>query len=275
VRWRVPWLLLVAPLAACHGHASHPVFDSATAPPPLAPFRPPSPPHPEPSTPTGRAAAEAFYRGFADVEGPIAALRTRGTPAGARPVLVELEDVEQGVRRRGPRRGPLGELRHVGAYGFAAFFPLPPRRAADLLASPSAERFALGAHTFRVERVEAHGAGVVRRRYRVELLGMGEGPFRFDFRFTTAIERWDLPDGVVLLRYDPLPDPPPEHVTLFRGAAVVRPVEGGSEVTEFLVLGTDVGIPFFLEGRLRGLTRDLFQARVSRLHEIAVRAARR
>jgi hypothetical protein len=260
-------MLLLA--AGCRGRVAHPVFASVTSAP--TPARAAEEHLPEPVPPAGRAAAEALFQGWEDVAAPIALLQREPSPPGVVPALRDLADMQRAVERRYRRGGPLGRVRYVAAYGFSGHAPLPPARMAELLMNPAVERHALAADMFAPLGTEVEGPGVSRRRFRIEMLRRGEGPVRFDFRVTTALERWDLPDGVVLLRYDPLPDPPPERITLYRGACVLKPHPSGCEVTEFLVLGTDVGVPFFLEGRLRSLTRDLFQGRVERLWGLAQR----
>lgn len=106
------------------------------------------------------------------------------------------------------------------------------------------------------------------------MLRRGQGPLRYNFAFTSRTERWDLPDGVVLMRHDPHPDPRPEHVTLYRGATVIEPVGRGSRVTEFLVMGTDVKVPFFLRGAMRSQSVKVFRDRATNMWKRAVEQVR-
>jgi hypothetical protein len=222
----------------------------------------------EPGPPT-TASRPAFFQGLADAEGVLARLRAQPSPPGAPPALVPLPDVEAAVRRRFARGAPGGALREAFAAGTSAHFPLPPRRMADLLGHPEAERRSFGADTFRVVATAFELPDASRRTYVVEMLNQGEGPIRFDFRFAMAVERWDLADGSVLLRYDPVPWGGTQHVTLFRGMAVIEPAAGGSLLTEVLVFGSDVRLPFFLRGKLRGATADSFRRRLERLQSFS------
>jgi hypothetical protein len=140
---------------------------------------------------------------------------------------------------------------------------------ADLLANAEAERRAFRATTFRPVAVRFHARAALRQEYHVEMLDVGEGPIRFDFRFRAALERWDLVDGGVLLRYDPVPWSGTTHVTLFRGMAHIEPADSGSLVTELLLFGSDVTLPFFLQGKLRQNAVDTFRGRLDRLWEMA------
>ncbi|MHC5011754.1 MAG: hypothetical protein ACYTG6_12550, partial [Planctomycetota bacterium] len=256
---------LLCPLAAasgCLARPDHPVTHSAISAPAVSPA---AAQVPEPPPPAGPGARRALFAGFADVDGPLAFLRGRGSPPGGIPRLQRLARMEQSVRQRTRHGTALGRVRHVSACGFSGYAPLPPRAMADIIGSPVAERHALGAETFRPAGIAYALPDFARRLYRVELLNRGEGPFRFDLRFTTALERWDLADGSVLFRYDPLPVPVPEHITLYRGACQIEAAPGGCRVTEFLVLGTDISVPFFLEGSMRELVYDTFEIRITRL----------
>jgi hypothetical protein len=180
--------------------------------------------------------------------------------------------VEEGVQARFARGTPSGPLTEAMAVGVCAVSPLPPARTADVLADPEVERRAFGAQTFRVVRTLYDVPGASRRMVVVELLDIGEGPVRFDFRFAFALERWDLADGTVLLRYDPATWSRTEHVTLFRGLCVIEPAGSGSIVTELLIFGSDVSVPFFLRGTLREKTYDTFRTRLARVWEAFARS---
>jgi hypothetical protein len=97
------------------------------------------------------------------------------------------------------------------------------------------------------------------------LLDRGKGPFRWDFRWTFRVVREDLGRGGVLLRYDLLPAPAPERVAVFQGAAVLEPDGDGARITEAVVLGTDVSLPFFLVGPAREGVADMLEIRAKRL----------
>ena len=86
-----------------------------------------------------------------------------------------------------------------------------------------------------------------------------------NLRFTFVTERWDLPGGTVILRHDLCANPRPEHVPLYRGVTLIEPEGPGSRVTEFLVMGTDIRVPFFLRGILRKKSIELFVSRVRTL----------
>jgi hypothetical protein len=62
-------------------------------------------------------------------------------------------------------------------------------------------------------------------------------------------------------------------VVLYRGATVLVPDGTGSLVTEFLEIGTEVRVPFFLEGLLRRKSLDTFRDRVDRLWRRAAERA--
>lgn len=228
---------------------------------------------PEPPPPRGASARAMLFQGWDDAEIHLLALRRYATPFGSRPRLVMLPGLERAALRC---HGPSDRVRGAAAFGFCAHFALPPRRAADLYLETEAQRRALAADHVSLEVVEYDAGGFSLRRFRVEMLRRGKGPFRFNFRFTMRTERWDLPDGTVLMRHDRYPYPPAEHVTYYRGAALFEPDGTGSRITEFLVLGTDIAVPFFLAGVLRKGSVDVFRNRASALWEqMQTRAAGR
>jgi hypothetical protein len=273
LRLALPGLLLPL-LAGCFARPDHPVATSGPAHAPAAPFTGQAEPPPEPAALDLAGAKEALFRGLEDATGPLTWLRQRTTPPGTPPRLEVLSRMERAVLQRWTSGTPLGAVRAVAALGVSAHAPLPPGAMADLMLSAAVERQALGADVFRLERVEHRVPGHLRQVYRVEMLDRGEAIFTYDFRFSTVMERWDLPDGHVLLRYDPLPEPRPEHVTLYRGACLIEPAGAGSILTEFLILGTDVSVPFFLEGKLRGMSVAVFQRRVDTLWRTAASGQR-
>jgi hypothetical protein len=149
--------------------------------------------------------------------------------------------------------------------GFSAATPRSPREVAARFLDPENQRRALGADTFEAVATSYDVPGQSRRLMKVELLRVGEGPVRFDLRFAMAVERLDLAEGDVLLRYDPAAWAGTEHVNLFRGVCVIEPSGSGSIVTELLIFGSDVSLPFFLRGRMRDLAADTFRTRAERL----------
>lgn len=274
--WRrlLPLVLsAVFALAGCRGRPDHPVLTTLRSPPPPGVVAAERAPEPGPP-PEGMLARSMLFLGWQDVETPLRYLASRTTPLTAEPRMVQLRRIERAVLRRYRRGGPVGGLiRNVIAVGFSAQLPIPPQVLADLLLDPDFEREALDADRFETIGFEFDVAGASRRRARVELLRRGQSPFRFDLRFTSLTERWDLPDGSVIMRHDPYPDPPPEHVTLYRGATWIVPVGTGSRLTEFVVMGTDITVPFFLRGFLRGQSVNVFRIRAIRIwrraHELA------
>ena len=268
MRTRLSVLLLLLPLAAsvaaCRGRADHPALEGLRSPPHAGALAARWAPEPEP--PQGVLARAMLFLGWQDAEAPLRFLAAHPSPPDAEPQVVQLPRIESAVLRRYARGGPIGgAIREAIAVGFSIRLPIPARRAADLLLDPAFEKDALDADRFETLQVEFDVAGASRRRARVELLNRGQGPIRVDLRFTSLTERWDLPDGSVIMRHDPYPDPPPEHVTLYRGATWIVPEGTGSRVTEFLVMGTDIRVPFFLRGLLRGQSVGVFRIRAIRL----------
>ena len=158
-----------------------------------------------------------------------------------------------------------GRVRSAVAVVAVGRVPLPPAQMADLIMDPEVERQVLGANTFRPLGATYRLPGARRERFAVEILRVGAGPIRVDLRFTVVAERRDTADGRVLLRYDPDTEPRPEHVTLYRGGCLLEPDAGGTRVTEILIVGTDVSVPFFLESSLRQLARATLKDRVTNL----------
>lgn len=253
-RARIGALLLLS-LSGCAARIDH----VGAGPPPVVPAAS------EPAAPDGRQARLVFFLDMADALGPLDDLRRRAPPAGSPPWVGPLPDVERAVlaRRRGP--GPFGPVLQAAAVGTAGRVPLSPRAMADLLLDPEVERQVLAADEFRLLRTAFEVPGALRRSYQAEMRNMGHAPFQATLRFATDGERWDLADGSVLLRYDLKFVPRPEHVTLWRGACVIEPDPAGALVTEFLVLGTDLRVPFFLEASLRALSLETLENRAVNL----------
>lgn len=228
-------------------------------------------PLPEPGPPAAAGARAAFFQGLTQVERPLAALRARPTPPGTPPALVRLSGLEDAVRARFARGTAAGAVREPLAVGVSCWFPLPPRQAADLVMDPNVERHAFSANTFQVVGTAFALPGASRQRVHVEMLDQGEGPVRFDFRFAFMAERLELADGTILLRYDPAPWARTENVTLFRGFGVIEPSGAGALVTEVVIFGSDVSVPFFLRGALRDMSYNSFEVRMRRIWSIATR----
>jgi len=253
-------------LSACHARPDHPVLSTALA---------PSPPveaaadAPEPPPPSGAAARAALFAGMPEIDAALRALAARPSPPGAPPRIVELPALEREVLRTRGGAAALGPIRLVTAFGSSGRAPLPPSRMADLALDPEAERFALAADAVREIGREIDLPGVSRRRFWTEMRQRAYGPFRTDFRFASTAERWDLPDGTVLLRQDSWPVRERRGVTLYRGGAVLEPDGAGSRVTEVTVVGVDVAVPFFLVGAAR---RDSLGVSQNRLIALWTRA---
>jgi hypothetical protein len=154
----------------------------------------------------------------------------------------------------------------VFALGMAFPVTVPPARFADAVLDAEAERAALGADEVVEVGREAPG-GPAERVLRIAMLHMGEGPFRYDFRWTLRIGRADLPDGRIVLRYDLDGSAPRERISVFRGATLVEPTIAGAFVREVLVVGSPVAPPFFLKGKVRGAVTSILARRWVRLVE--------
>ncbi len=109
-----------------------------------------------------------------------------------------------------------------------------------MLLDPVVEQQLLAAQAFRPIETVYDLPGATRRDFWVEKLRMGVGPFRFDLRFAISVERLDLADGCVWLRYDPRLNPRPQGVTLYRGGAWLVPERGGTRVNELILFGTEL-----------------------------------
>jgi len=143
-----------------------------------------------------------------------------------------------------------------------------------LLLDPVLEKRALDAQRFEVLSWSFKLADRERFRYRVEMR-KGTPPWIFDFHFTGVTERWDLPGGTFLLRHDPTSSPQQRGITLYRGATVIERWGSGSRVTELVILGSDLRLPFFLRRIGRRETLGLFQDRIDTIWREARRQAGR
>ncbi len=220
---------------------------------------------PEPGSVPTDAVASTLFLGLEGVLTPLQALRERAVTNLRKPELLRLAKMERSVRRRYRRGGFGGAVRNVVVLGVVGVMPLTPAQAADLITNPETERAVLGAQAlWPLETVYALPEAR-RARYRAHMLQRGVGPIRYDLRFTFAMERRDGADGCVYLRYDPDVQPKPEHVTLFRGGCVLEPVEGGTRVTEILILGTDIQLLPMLQGEVIGLVLKTMADRATNL----------
>jgi hypothetical protein len=260
----LPGLVLASLLlAGCSVFPGHPVLLSQprrTGPPSASPTGA-AEPGPIPADDAGAV----LFHGLEGVVEPLEQLRRQPVADARKPQLVRIRQMELSVRKRYRRGGFGGAVRTVVVLGVIGNMPLSPAQAADLITNADVERAVLGADAmWRLSTVYAL-SDARRERYRVHLLNRGQGPLRFDLRATVAFERRDSPDGRVLLRYDPDLEPRPEHITLFRGACILDPVEGGTRVTEILILGTDIQLLPFLQSELVDMVLKTMRDRATNL----------
>jgi hypothetical protein len=207
----------------------------------------------------------AFFRGLEHLTPALARLAASATAPGADPAVFEIEGpvatVSRAMRAAGHRAPTL-----MVAMGFSARVGRPPRDVADTLMDPAVLARSLDASDIRTTGETRPPEGSTSSRtLAVALLNKGRGPFRYDFRWSMRILREDLPGGAVLLRYDLLAAPAPERVAVFQGVATIEPEGSGSRLSEALVMGTSVSIPFFLVGPARTGVRDNLGIRATRL----------
>jgi len=220
---------------------------------------------PEPSTPEGDEARDQLFLGLRGILVPLEKLRAQQPPELRKPLLASFPTVEANVSRRYAKGGFGGPVLHVVAVGATGTVPLTPPQMADLMEDPEVERQVLAADGFRSLGFEYRLPGATRERSRIELLRQGYGPFRYDLRVSIATERRDLEDGRIFLRYDPDSRPPPQGISLYRGACVLEPVDGGTRVSEILIIGTSLKVPGFVRQGLRNLVRTTLSNRVTNL----------
>jgi hypothetical protein len=258
-------LVLAAAAPACVGQRGHPVRTSL---PPLT--------APEIHTlgmhaldePGAAAGAEAMPVAFLGMEGlfpHLAAVRAMPQPDPRAPVLVEIPNLEAAVVRRHRGHGYGGPVRLVGALGVVGHVPLRPAEMAAMMQDEVVEKQILAADVFSRIGTEYVLRGSRRDRYRAEFLRIGDAFWIYDLRFTFSCERVDVADGRVLLRYDPRVVPAPEHVTLWRGLCLLEPEGTGTRVTEILIIGTDLNLPFFLVPEMRRIVRKRLADRAQNL----------
>ena len=162
---------------------------------------------------------------------------------------------------------PTVGLSNTGAlfvHGWSIHVEAAPQRCVEVMLELEAEKAALSADEAESlgERETRDG---VRRVVRLGLLGMGEGLFKFDFRWTTALTSRIRGDGVVLARYDFARGDRPQRVSAFSGVAMVVPEGPGSRVSEILAVGSTVSPPFFLKSKVRTAIEDILTKRARRL----------
>jgi hypothetical protein len=208
-------------------------------------------------------ARSPFFRGAGALTAALPRLASTATARGVEPEVVTLRGVDVTVARglsASGRRAPKILL----ALGFSAHVRRTPKECADALTDPATLKRTLDADDARA----LDGDGGAPRRGRamsVALLRRGKGPFRFDFRWAFRVERLDLPSGSVLLRYELLANPPAERVSAFAGVVVLEHDAKGTRITEALVLGTDVSVPFFLMSAAKKGVADILDVRATRL----------
>ncbi|MGE0193507.1 MAG: hypothetical protein AB7T63_15865 [Planctomycetota bacterium] len=229
-------------------------------------------PEPEPLGVT--ATALSFQEGLDGIAEVVAGLRR--VPASETPGFFDPQELATSILARHRGRGFGGPLRHALGVAVIARAPLAPGRLADLLVDADVQRDVLAARE--VEPIGSpHTFGPARtgRSYHVVKADVGAGPIRVDLVFRVTVERWDAPDGSVWIRYDPRPAGPVEHITYWRGLAIIEPDPQGARLTEVLVVGTDLVVPPFLTGLLRNMARDtLKDARRALLRRAAAPHAR-
>lgn len=266
---RLPFgsLLLAALLSAgCQRFEGHPVrlstprlaADAAAPDPGVVP---------EPRTLSDAEVPDALFLGTEGVRRHLERLRALPLPTGNAPTLVRLPEVVRSVRQR--YRGKQaygGPVRNVVVLGVTGKVPLSPAAMADMMMDPEVERQVLAAATFRRTGIDFDVQGARRERNRAELLGMGMGPIRFNLRFNLITERRDLESGAVWLRYDPSNEPRNERVSLYRGGAFLEPLpEGGTRVTELVILGTSINIAAPFQPALLRLAYGTLENRATNL----------
>lgn len=256
-------LVLVLLLPACAAGRGHPVRTSL---PRIPAAEWPAPPPDIPAvadTPEPDAALQGLISGLETLYERLLRVRERAS-IGAKPAFVRVTEAEESVRRRyrGRRGMPVNQ---VAVIGTAGRMPLPPAQAAALLLDPEVERQVLAAKRF--ERVGTLFAlpGHRRDRFHVEKLRVGFGTMRYDLRFATAVERVDLGDGRIAVRYDPQPWKAATGVSLYRGLLLIEPEGEGSRVTEVIVFGTPLTAPVPFDQILGNLVYETFRHRSTNL----------
>jgi hypothetical protein len=263
IGWIAALTLVLAVASGCTPGRGHPVRGSEPRIPPDA-WPAPRPELPEPAVrPTGDAAYRLLIAGLEGLDERLRDVRARAS-TGAVPTIERLTGAERSVLRR--YRDVAGaNVRQVAVIATAGRVPLAPADAAALFLDPEVERLVLAAQRF--ERVGTTFAFDGHRRdvFRVEKLQVGVGPFRYDLRFSTAVESLDLGDGRIAVRYDPVAWDATTGVSLYRGLLLIEPDATGSRVTEVVVFGTPLTAPAPFDKLLKNLVYDTFRHRSTNL----------
>lgn len=258
-------LILALLLVACAGGRGHPVRTSL---PRLEPGEWPVPPPeglPEPGAAEPAVALEQLFLGEAELLRVLLASRVATPPRAREPVVRTLPKMEKATAQRYAKGGPAGPVRQVSAFLITGWVPLPPAEIATLIMDPEVERQVLAANTVRQLALRHRHPGHERRAFWIEMLGVGQGPFRYDLRFGLHLERVALGDGAIAIRYDPMVKPKPKIVTMYRGGALLEPHESGTRVTELLVCGNSLAVPPPVWNALRPLVDTTFKNRAINL----------
>lgn len=178
--------------------------------------------------------------------------------AGAEPAVDAIPEAEALVRGWARRRGDVSAtfVRRI-----AARVEGPPARLLERILSLEAEKAALEADE--AEDLPAPAAGV--HAMRVGLLGMGQNPFRSDYRWAFTVRSSSRPDGAILVRYELLADPRTERVSLFTGVGALVPDGDATRWVEVFAVGSPSSVPFFLKGAARAEVDRIFARRARRL----------
>lgn len=176
-----------------------------------------------------------------------------------------LEDLEPRFRPLLPAVG-LAKAGALFVHGWSLHVEASPSHCVLTMLDLAAEKAALSADEAELlgERPTRDG---LRRVARLGLLDMGEGPFKFDYRWTFAGTSRRRTDGVMLVRYDFARGDRPQRVAAFSGVAIVSPEGRGSRVTEILAVGSTISPPFFLKAKARDAVTDILTQRARRLAE--------
>jgi hypothetical protein len=218
-----------------------------------------------PAAETAPPHADAFLAGLEVLGAALPRISSRADVPPTELRSERLVDLEPAFRRVLPSVG-LADAGALYVHGWSVRVAAPPARCAEVLLDLEAEKAALSADEAEVlgERTTRDG---LRRVARLGLLDMGEGLFKFDFRWTFAGTSRRRADGVVLVRYDFVRGDRPQRVAAFSGVAVIAPDGAGSRVTEILAVGSTVSPPFFLKGKARDAVADILTKRARRLAE--------
>ena len=214
---------------------------------------------PEAAPPEG----DAFFAGLEVLAAALPGLLRAPTvgPASARSAA--LDDVRSAFRPIVPTIG-LANTGVLFVHGYAVEVDAPPARCVAVLLDLAAEQAALSAEEASLVGETTSRQGQ-RRVARIGLLDMGEGPFRYDFRWTFAASSRRRTDGIHLVRYDFLKDAAPQRVSVFSGVSIVAPRGRGSVVAEVFAVGSTVSPPFFLKGKVSSAVARILTTRAQRL----------